>query len=355
MSGPPRLSLSTGTSAGPSTPGSSQRRPQGARRRGQVQGLFVANPDNSDSDVSPKSSPVRASPVTASGSGSGQGTTTGGRPISSLQQSYANGISGGGGISPRSVRSPAGFPSVPAPNTPLTAFPSPHPAPRTPASAPHPPPSAPPELHQHIPHTAPQPPPQPERHFQRAFTTPIPLQDQPQRPHDVRHSSLTGSGSGHPASPTRHLPPLPSPPTQPTQSTPQFPSPSTSSSTHAHQLPTPPGQSIYAQPEASGSRPHLQHLHTLLKTNSPEDLSSPAAISEGGKSFASLGSGESIMTRARSGSVTSHRIVLQATTDNENFVNVDITGMNSAEGIMERVFSKVSDSSYETDIVTLPR
>ena len=48
--------------------------------------------------------------------------------------------------------------------------------------------------------------------------------------------------------------------------------------------------------------------------------------------------------RARSGSVQGSKIRVQATIDNESFTTVDITGMQTAEGIKDRLFSKVSDS-----------
>jgi hypothetical protein len=113
---------------------------------------------------------------------------------------------------------------------------------------------------------------------------------------------------------------------------------------------------IYTQPEASGSRPHLQHLHTLLKSNSPDDITSPGQGSEGGRSFASLGSSESITTRARSASVQTHKVLLQVTMDNESFSVVDITGMHTADAILERVFSKVSSDLTSADIAAaIPR
>lgn len=330
MSGPPRLSVSTGPSTVPSTPASSLRKPQGARKR--VQGLFVANPDNSDSDVSPRSSPVRGSPVTASASSSGSG---GLRGVSAFHgQVYSGGTSPSASRPPGqpSPLPPLSLPTIPAPNTPQHAFPSPHPTPPAPASSKIPS-QSPPSF------TPPQPPPQPERHYHRAYTTPVAIPEQPpQRPHDTRHASLSGmSGHNPPHSPTRHLPALPSPPiAQPVTS----PSPG---SVHSAPLPTPPtSTSLYSHAEANGSRPHLQHLHTLLKTNSPDDMMSPAAASDGGHSFASFGSGESGMSRARSGSIHNPKRLLQVTMDNESFTLVDITGMHTAEAIMERVFSKVS-------------
>lgn len=63
--------------------------------------------------------------------------------------------------------------------------------------------------------------------------------------------------------------------------------------------------------------------------SSPEEGISP--VVEGGSGF-----------RARSGSFnTSAKRLLQVTTDNEQFTLVDITGMNTAEAIRDRIFSKV--------------
>jgi hypothetical protein len=63
--------------------------------------------------------------------------------------------------------------------------------------------------------------------------------------------------------------------------------------------------------------------------SSPEEGLSP--VVEGGSGF-----------RARSGSFNaSAKRLLQVTTDNEQFTLVDITGMNTAEAIRDRIFSKV--------------
>jgi mitogen-activated protein kinase kinase kinase len=63
--------------------------------------------------------------------------------------------------------------------------------------------------------------------------------------------------------------------------------------------------------------------------SSPEEGISP--VVEGGSGF-----------RARTGSFnTSAKRLLQVTTDNEQFTLVDITGMNTAEAIRDRIFSKV--------------
>lgn len=67
---------------------------------------------------------------------------------------------------------------------------------------------------------------------------------------------------------------------------------------------------------------------------SPESVISPATT----MSDRGFGGAEG---RARSGSVQSSKLRIQVTTDNENFTTVDITGMQTADGIKERVFSKV--------------
>lgn len=80
---------------------------------------------------------------------------------------------------------------------------------------------------------------------------------------------------------------------------------------------------------------------------SPESALSPVNTIDSGRSFGSLEVGG----RARSGSVQSSKVRVQVTTDNESFTTVDITGMQTAEGIKERVFSKVSHqdkSSFRT-------
>ena len=72
---------------------------------------------------------------------------------------------------------------------------------------------------------------------------------------------------------------------------------------------------------------------------SPESALSPANTIDSGRSF---GGPDQLGNRARSGSVQSSKVRVQVTTDNDNFTTVDITGMQTAEGIKERVFSKVS-------------
>lgn len=72
--------------------------------------------------------------------------------------------------------------------------------------------------------------------------------------------------------------------------------------------------------------------------SSPEEGLSP--VVEGGSGF-----------RARSGSFNaSAKRLLQVTTDNEQFTLVDITGMNTAEAIRDRIFSKVSTPAQRLDV-----
>jgi len=262
----PRLSVSTAQSpspsqsqAGPSSQiGSIGRRPLGARKRGVAAGLYVANPDNSDDDGSPvvgqSNSPIRTqSSPTATGRTSYEGEYR-------------------------------GLPNIPTP-------------------------------HQSTP---PLPPPQPDRHNQshtarRAFTTPPEAPQIPQRPHDTRHSSLSGQGQGQGQS-------------QHSQANVPPPSPSRLS---RHALPSPPNQS---SPPTQESR-RLPQPNPNIRMSSPEEGISP--VVEGGSGF-----------RARTGSFnTSAKRLLQVTTDNEQFTLVDITGMNTAEAIRDRIFSKVRHSS----------
>jgi len=150
--------------------------------------------------------------------------------------------------------------------------------------------------------TPPLPPPQPDRHARRAYTTPPEAPVIPQRPHDTRHSSLSAQGQ-HPST----VPP---------------PSPSRLS---RHALPSPPTQS---SPPSQDNR-RLPQPNPNIRMSSPEEGISPVV---------ETGSG----MRARSGSFnTNAKRLLQVTTDNEQFTLVDITGMNTAEAIRDRIFSKV--------------
>lgn len=237
----------------------------------------MANPDNSDDDGI---SPVRTSPVTASSTSSG-------------------------GDQPR------GLPTIPQGNTPPP--PGVHSTSTPNLLAPN--------------ATPPLPPPQPDRHLaRRAFTSPVPPQQLDQqaqsqqqqqqqqhggRPMEHRHGSLGGGGGGShlghthtqqpSASPSRGTrPALPSPPTQ------SSPPPQHSGGSSGHD-----GRPLPPNPQ---------------RMSSPEEVLSP--VVEAG--------------RARAGSfnnTTKRR--LQVTTDNEQFTLVDITGMNTAEAIRDRIFSKV--------------
>jgi mitogen-activated protein kinase kinase kinase len=251
-------------------------RPQGARRRGIAPGLFIANPDNSDEDGSSprstkspvRSSPVRTSPATASTSGSS------GRAVPIPQTG-----------SPLNVK----IPSIPAPQS--------SPLPTNPGFVLAQPDSL-------------------DRHYRRAQTTPM---DQPVRP--TPEPRISGP---LPHSPTRALPPLPSPPFKSASPLTTF--------QPAHPLPTPP---------PSYPLPATPYPRQPSRIDSPETLLSP----DNSRSYIGPGDG-SLVSRGRSGSVTSSKIVVQVTTDNESFTTVDITGMHTAEGIKERVFSKVSDPRY---------
>ncbi|KAK4686856.1 mitogen-activated protein kinase kinase kinase, partial [Tremellales sp. Uapishka_1] len=257
------------------------RRPQGARRRAHIPGLFIANPDNSDEER--ERSSIRSA---RSGSGSASPITGRMNPLPSI---------------PTSSSSP--LPTIPAPNS------SPLPTVSTFSSS-----------------VPPQPPPQPTRHF----TTPV-----PSRPHET-------SSHAAPASPTRALPPLPpisasarsaSPPSHITIPSPQ----AGPHSTHTpHSLPPLPPPN-YPPPSPYDNRPrnNYPHIQTLDRIASPEDMLSPASSDVG---------------RARSGSLQNLKTLLQVTTDNEQFTLVDITGVATAEGIRERVFSKLHfrDDDYPT-------
>ncbi|WVN89329.1 uncharacterized protein L203_104551 [Cryptococcus depauperatus CBS 7841] len=210
-----QLSIGSGTaSAGPSTP-SLPRRPQGGRRRGVIPGLFIANPDNSDEDGSPPRTGNQRSPSLAGASPVNIALSTSRRGIGEMSISHA--------ASPSSSVTERGhipFPSVPAPQpSPLpsiSAFPSPQPFISSPSSRPSSYGHSTPEISP----VPPQPPPQPQRHLHRAFTTPVP--DQFQRPpYETHPTSASGSNiyTNIAHSPTRALPPLPSPVQQSPQHT----------------------------------------------------------------------------------------------------------------------------------------
>ena len=346
MAGPtPRLSVHTG--AGPSTP-AAPRRPQGARRRGVAPGLFIANPDNSDeeTDGSPSNlptanssgaqrSPTRSSPVTISSGGSMKKVPSGGSIAIPLTATSG---------SPRSNPLPP-IPSIPAPqSSPLPHVPnvsSPQPI----SSIPAPPPMIPSHTTTSIPQThPPQPPPQPERHLRRAQTTPMPA-EHPARGHEHRPSLGSTNFALPPSSPSRALPPLPPLPSPPATNggLPSSPRPSASPLVPSS---APPTTTSYPQTPASshshgsGEIPQIVALQPRMA--SPETVLSPANTVDSARSFGSLETGN----RARSGSVQSSKVRVQVTTDNESFTTVDITGMQTAEGIKERVFSKVSHNDF---------
>jgi mitogen-activated protein kinase kinase kinase len=299
----PRLSVQTQAQAGPSSStsasgsgsgtgaggGSIGRRPLGARRRGVAAGLYVANPDNSDDDGSgsvygPGQSPIKTSAASASGSGSGSGSSpiipSGGNRLHH-EQSYQG-----------QNHEHRGLPTIPGS-------------------------SSTPSLSLSHPQTPPLPPPQPDRHLQqhtqarRAYTTPIPPESNSQRPHDTRHFSLSGQG-GQGQSSQSQAQAQSSIPTSPARS-------------GRHALPSPPIHPPTSPPiQSHDLRPLPPNPN--IRMSSPEEAMSP--MTEG---------------RARSGSFNaSAKKLLQVTTDNEQFTLVDITGMNTADAIRDRIFSKVS-------------
>ncbi|WVF69666.1 hypothetical protein IAT40_004445 [Kwoniella sp. CBS 6097] len=334
----PQLHITT-NHAGPST-STPPRRPLGARRRGVAPGLFVANPDNSDEEGSPpkSSSQSQRSPGSGSGVSPVSITSSSGRGGGSSNGHGKGNFNGStiGHIPPSgsptlSTKGRLPIPTIPAPqSSPLpsvSAFPSPQPQIPTPAPSTNPTTLSyghPPEVSP----VPPQPPPQPERHLRRAFTTPVP--DLPQQPGRPSHEPRTASGSNVPReaphSPSRALPPLPSPPVKASGPSPQTRSPSVASYPFL---------------------PHSSHLSSMTQNRvaSPEDVLSPATGSEGGSTM-SVG----MTNRARSGSTQSHQVRLQVTTDNEAFHLVDITGINTSEGIREKVFSKlrIRDEDHPT-------
>ncbi|WVQ69452.1 uncharacterized protein L199_007669 [Kwoniella botswanensis] len=328
----PHPSLHITTQAGPSTPGP-PRRPLGARKRGGViPGLYVANPDNSDDEYSPprssnqsqksptaNTSAVSPISITSNSSGSRNAIPIQSQPIPNSPTLSIKGH----------------LPSIPAPqSSPLptiSSFPSPSPQPSIPTPTAKPPTKTTlnTNVSGHRPEISPvppQPPPQPERHLRRAFTTPV--TDQPVRPSQEPRTNSSGAAVPQQHSPSRALPPLPPLPSPPiTTQSPQNRSPSAVALHHA--------------------LPPTVHQHfTPNRVSSPEDALSPTAGSETGGSMMSVG----MSTRDRSGSTHTHQVRLQVTTDNEAFHLVDITGIHTAEGIREKVFSKlrIRDEEHPT-------
>ncbi|EIW71137.1 hypothetical protein TREMEDRAFT_67590 [Tremella mesenterica DSM 1558] len=354
--GPPRLSLST--QPGPSlTP---IRRPQGARRRGIAPGLFVANPDNSDEESSSpqRISPSKTSPLSSWSTHRNQSITSS-IPVpippspqestTTTQISTSQGLQNGQNIqninghtsipSPVGIRGnglPFGIPSIPAPlSSPL------------PSQAIFLTSTNNDQIHSPVP---PQPPPQPERHMRRAYTTPtatILPTDLPRPSHEPRTASGTNLRERPPASPSRALPPLPSPSSSPmglsgqigqiVSSPPPMSSQPSSANGHAISfLPQPP------TPSSSYSSSDRPLPLSGTRVTSPEDTLSPASGSEGGRGP----NGAPMIGRARSGSM--HKRLLQVTLDGDNFTLVDITSMHTAPTIMETIFSKLrfADDDY---------
>ena len=303
-----------------------------------AQGLFVANPDSSEDEGVSPGSPARASPLTASSSSSGKGSM----PIATQPSSQTG--------SPLTGTSGFSIPTIPAPQS--SPLPLARSLPSSQQSVPHPSFSAPlPEAPLVTPSNPPQPPPQPERHSRRAFTIPT-----PEPSHRLGLVGRTGGGSFRERSthsPPRALPPLPSatstsvstarqsetpsgnPSNLPSYATPPFPSDSY----------PPAGMPASTASQANTDTwPYMQRLSTYGRTASPEDTINSATISD--KSFATT-----VLTipssRTASTFLQNQKVLLQVTTDNEQFTLVDISGMQTAEAIRERVFSKVSRNAAE--------
>lgn len=365
----PPLSVATAgnTSASPSpgpSSGSMRNRPHGARRRAlPAPGLYIANPDASDSEEAGSPSPVRMSPVRSSSSplrsSSDQTSPLTAASASSLGRVRSPGFAHGHPPSGPSGSAPNGFPTGPSASAPPasggsssprlanalgggrgragsngTGGTSPsgygpsvspsdqhrgNPLPVPPSSATSatfetggpPPPSytahvSPPlPGHEHRP-MPPLPPPQPERHMRRAYTAPN--AEQAPKLH-IEQRSTTGPGRDPPpASPTRALPPLPG--------------------IRAATIPSPTNQSL-SQPTYSVSPP------TSLPT--PASATSTPSLLSTANRVSSPDDGQN--GRQRSDSV--QKTLLQVTTDNEQFAVVDITGIYTPEAIRERIFSKV--------------
>lgn len=396
----PSASLPPGA-LGPTAPGSLRSRPLGARRRQPLNaGLFIANPDSSDEDdsavngtpssqtnaaapshssggsthqVSPQRSFRSSSPTTRNSpqhssphaSPVGQAGTIGrnasaATPLPPIppQQSGSTGSNSlpsasssvSPGAPPTMNTTSRPLPILNAPNTRpsssnphhvgasnpilslgplgsplLSAFPLPSPSGHEMASS----------LSQnstcngstgHAPSSAsssrpmpPQPPPQPERHRDfsqkpRAFTTPT-MERERGTIGDARVNSIYRE---QPGSPNRALPPLPPMKAQ------SVPSPTAGQLNQLH-----------------GSSPsnHPGHFH-------PPHLFPPTPPTPAGPSLTRVSSPDDALhvpdRRQRSNSM--FKVLLQVTTDNEQFSIVDITGVHTAEAIRERIFSKVGYS-----------
>lgn len=162
--------------------------------------------------------------------------------------------------------------------------------------------------------TLPQPPPQPERHRDfgqkpRALTTPSVERDV------LREARGTNSAyREQPGSPSRALPPLPS---------------------KAQSVPSP---TVGHLKHESSPKSHLGYFHPPhLFPPTPSSVTSGSSVTRGSSPDNALHVPD---RRPRSNSML--KVLLQVTIDNDAFSVVDITGVNTAEAIRERIFSKVS-------------
>ncbi|BEJ12590.1 hypothetical protein CspHIS471_0210500 [Cutaneotrichosporon sp. HIS471] len=329
-----------------STMNSGRSRPVGARQR---QGpLVIANPDDSDNEDEPSPthvSPLRVSPVRPSAAGGastssvssnlGRNCTPVTDPIPILVPNGASTPSGSlpspGNAYPTTTLIPNGHSPAPSSGSPNAT---------RQIALPQPPYSSPPllsgggEPQRGIP---PPPPPQPERHRmmvgRRAQSSPTDQTSTLSVYMDLRRPS--GFEGPTPTSPGRALPTIP---TYPIRSQ-TVPSPTYSSANADHPPPYDPSPPV--------STPSIVSPPVMRSaaSNSSSSLHSMDGNRIGSPDDSRLGSTGG--NRQRSGSV--QRALLQATTNNEQFVVVDITGIHTSEGIRERLFSKLHfrDEDYQ--------
>ncbi|BEI89689.1 uncharacterized protein CcaverHIS019_0210510 [Cutaneotrichosporon cavernicola] len=351
------VALVTPVSASTMTSGRS--RPVGARQR---QGpLVIANPDDSDNEDEPSPthvSPLRVSPVRPSAAGGASKSSDSSNldrnctpvtePVPIVVPNAASTSSGSlpspGNAYPTTTLIPNGHSPAPSSGSPNAT---------RQIALPQPPYSSPPllsgggEPHRGIP---PPPPPQPERHRmmvgRRAQSSPtdqtstLSVYMDPRRP--------SGFEGPTPTSPGRALPTIP---TYPIRSQ-TVPSPTYTSANADHPPPYDPSPPV--------STPSIVSPPVTRSTasNSSSSLHSMDGNRVGSPDDSRLGSTGG--NRQRSGSV--QRARLQATTNNEQFVVVDITGIHTSEGIRERLFSKLHFreedyqllSIFQTDIGEQP-
>ena len=322
----PRLSVST--QAGPS----SVRRPPGMRKRGIAQGLFVANPDNSDDEEPTPSpmSPLRGSPVTASSSSSGKS----GLSIAPLHSVSGESPSVNRGSMPFFIPPPpqlsplssaVSISSAQSPES--TALPTVHPL----------------EAASIVQPVPPQPPPPSERLVRRSLTTPASANIRLRHGHEGRAlSGATYTRGVSPSSAARPLPPISSPSLRPA-----VPPPFSAAalvgvpSMPPYTVPAPVTPLYAPNPNQSQQDSQLRMQHLENRTASPEDVLSPVTHMSDNSNKAANNGSSATLNKMRFGSVQS-MVRLQVTTDNEQFTLVDITGMETPDAIKERVFSKVS-------------